>query len=232
MKNILLSGLLLSALLSFMLVQCQSTWQGGNLTTEVKALLDTLAEKDQALKILDLYDKNQFIWLSLTGELHAVDHKGTDHTKLLYSSKHWNDVTFVEDFCLNATRDSIYFTDLMDLQSGKGAIKLTDIKGTQIHTLTTLDNEIPYQLWLHNEQQKLYFLAKKIKIGHNEYLLRYFDLQKDQKGTIYASTAKIENLRFDGVQQLLILNDSQNRQLAFSTEHIKPAALAENLLSQ
>lgn len=165
-------------------------------------------------------------WLSQTGELHSISNDTSEHVLLNHNGGAWADVTFIEDFCLNPGADSIYFTDIMDLKSGQGAIKYCDRQGRELKTLALLPDEIPYQLSLAPSGDILFYLSQQ-NYRDASYQLRYIDLTNGSRGTLHSSGRKISQLRIDHSLKLLSIADPAEGQLRFATHMDHTGILAE-----
>jgi hypothetical protein len=186
-----------------------------------------LKEGDRAVKSLHSPSNNQTFWLSLSGKLHILHADSTVHTTINQGEGAWKDVTFVEDFCLSPSGDSIYFTDIMDLQSGLSTIKRTDIQGNNIEVITYLDKEIPYLIRLMPKEDLLFFLSKKETKGLPSFSLRYIDLSDGSRGTLYTSDSKLYDIHTDLLQNSVSTLDSRQELHSFSTEMPGVSGLAD-----
>lgn len=163
-------------------------------------------------------------WLSKTGKLHTTYGDTSNHVILNHSGEAWSDVTFIEDFCLNSANDSIYFTDIMDLESGQGAIKVSDRFGQGLKTILLLPDEIPYRL--KHTDNILFYLAQQ-EYRDASYQLRFIDLQNGSRGTLYQSSRKISGLNIDDSLELLNISDPARGQVSFATDLGTIRGLAE-----
>lgn len=186
-----------------------------------------LQQGDRAVKSLHSQSNNHTFWLSLSGKLHILHADSTVHTTINQGGGAWKDVTFVEDFCLSPSGDSIYFTDIMDLQSGLSAIKRTDIQGNNIEVITYLNKEIPYLIRLMPEEDILFFLSKKEEKGLPSFRLRYIHLTDGSRGTLYTSASKLHDIHTDLLQNSVSAVDSGQELHSFSTEMPGVTGLAD-----
>jgi hypothetical protein len=170
-------------------------------------------------------------WLSQTGELHSFSDDSSGHVLLNRRGGAWADVTFIEDFCLSPSGDSIYFTDIMDLKSGHGAIKCSDRQGYELQTLAILPDEIPYQLSLSPSGDILFYLSQQ-NYRDASYQLRFIDLKNGTKGTLHSSSRKISQLNIDKSLKLLSIADPAEGQLRFATHIDGSGILAELVPNQ
>jgi hypothetical protein len=181
-------------------------------------MIDTLTEESETMKIIFDEEKGQIYWLSFVGNLHTAAEDGSHYQHINAGQAFWRDITFIEDFCFNASKDSLYFTDLMDLQSGHSAIKITDVEGTGVKVIATLENEIPYHISFSPEQHMLFYLSKVHKKGIDSYQLRFLNLKEGQKGTLYSSRLRINQLSFDKRNKAVNIQNQRNEQFAFSAD--------------
>lgn len=199
-----------------------------NFSHQKATVADSLQENDLAVKTLYHHESQQIYWLSYLGKLYTTSQEDNQHTLISHNQSDWKDVTFIEDFCLNHAKDSIFFTDLMDLESGKSAIKVTDLKGKNVKTLAQLKDEIPYQLTMVKDQAVLFYLSKKMNKRQATFLLRFIDLSKGQSGTLYASNQRMEQLQYDLITHEVLVKNQQKQTFAFSaaTQNIQTLTAA------
>ena len=194
--------------------------------SQVNLYQQGLASSDQPLKTKMSKSESFACWLSQLGELHIVQGDTLDHRFLHDAGKEWKNVTFVEDFYLPETSDSLYFTDLMDLKSGFSAVKISDRQGKGLRTLAHLPGEIAYRLCLSHTQDKLFYLSKSDS-QKNVYKLRFINLRDGSRGTLLTSTKKLDSLAFDEQQYQLLVNDPVQGQVAFTKDVDGNGILAE-----
>ncbi|WPP52319.1 hypothetical protein [Catalinimonas niigatensis] len=226
MKNLLLSGI---ALLLFMSIfyQSNSTIQTPVLPAAITSYIDTLHQDEQPVKFVVDQKKGFVYWLTFAGGLHAIRQDGNDHTYLNQKNDAWKDITFIEDFCVSETQDRLYFTDLMDLQTGQSAIKVTDAEG-KIEVVANLAHEIPYHISLSADEEMLFFLSKTDIQGTPYFRLRFLDFKEGTKGTLYSSLSKIDSLSYDNTTQKVNIRNKRQELFTFSTDLQKMMGLAES----
>lgn len=227
MKTLLLTSIFSLFIVLSIIMQAHTTLKKNSIPQPIIEMIDTLTEESGTVKMIFDEEKGQVYWLSFVGNLHTVTKDGNDYQHINAGQTFWRDITFIEDFCLNASKDSLYFTDLMDLQSGHSAIKITDINGTGVKVVATLDNEIPYHISFSPEQHMLFYLSKVQKKGIDLYQLRFLNLKEGQKGTLYSSRLRINELKFDKEKKAINILNQKNEQFAFSVDLQNIQGIAE-----
>lgn len=227
MKTLLLSGIFSSFIILSIFMQAHTTVEKNSIPRPIIEMIDTLTEESETIKTIFDEEKGQVYWLSFVGNLHTAVEDGSQYQHINSGQEFWRDITYIEDFCLNASKDSLYFTDLMDLQSGQSAIKITDIKGTGVKVVATLQNEIPYHISFAPEQHMLFYLSKVHKKGIDSYQLRFLNLKEGQKGTLYSSRLRINELKFDKEKKAINILNQRNEQFAFSADSQNLQGIAE-----
>ncbi|MDF9796165.1 hypothetical protein OKW21_001428 [Catalinimonas alkaloidigena] len=216
MKTFLLSSIIIPLIILSLVIQAHNNLQNDALPESITKMIDTLSHNNKTVKMVYDDQKGQVFWLSFLGNLHTANQNGSTYRRINQGQQLWKDVTFIEDFCLNASKDSIYFTDLMDLQSGHSAIKITDAEGTVVKVVASLENEIPYHISFSPEQQMLFYLSKVRRNGIYTYRLRFVNLNNSEKGTLYSSSTRITQLDFDKANRAINIQNQSNEQFAFS----------------
>lgn len=218
MKTLLPIGIALLLLIS-VFYQCSSTVQTAALPVSILAsYADTLHKDAQPIKMLVNQKNERVYWLSFVGELHFIGQDGSEHKHLNQDHEAWKDVTFIEDFCIDESRDQLYFTDLMDLQTGQSAIKATDTEGKNVEVIAYLAHEIPYQLTLSADQEMLFYLSKTNREGEPYYRLRFLDLKEGIQGTMYSSLSRIDSLAYDELREKINIHNARQETFAFSAD--------------
>lgn len=218
------SLLVLSAsMLTFYLVSDDDQIHQSRLLKDFQKKINSV---DPAVKTVINTRESYVCWLSELGELHSISGDTSNHQSFDQLQEAWADVTFIEDFCLNPTNDSIYFTDIMDLSSGLSAIKVSDRQGGGLQTLAYLPEETPYRLCLSPSGKVLFYLAKQ-ETANEKYALRFIQLKNGNIGTMYTSAYKIDSLRVNTGLQQLTLTDPNQGTIAFDTDRRSVFTLAE-----
>jgi hypothetical protein len=181
---------------------------------------------NQSVKTLVLDSVGLACWLSETGQLHSINDDTARHIILNKSNREWENVTYIEDFCLDAANDRIYFTDIMDLVTGRGAIKVSDLRGNDLKTLLTFQDEIPYQVNLSSSGKLLFYLSQR-NFRDASYQLRVINLDNGERGTLHSSNRKISKLNIDHSLELLSIADPEQGQLTFTTTTYNTQILAD-----
>ncbi|MFP4089628.1 MAG: hypothetical protein ACLFUB_10570 [Cyclobacteriaceae bacterium] len=174
--------------------------------------------KYQPVKTLFDENKGRLFWLNMLGEIHSIGRDMQNHRLISTTGEGWKDVTFIEDFCLSEHYDSLYFTDIMDLQTGMSALKVTDTAGTAVKALKFFRQEIPYAVRMLNESRLLFLLSDAKVAGRSQFRLRFLDLKDGNAGVLYISDHRIEQLEIKAAEKTIVAHDSQQQLISFSTE--------------
>lgn len=120
--------------------------------------LSSLPASERAVKTL-VDSRGRFVyWLSYIGEIHRIPFVGGRSKRVVRSVGTARQAMFVKDFCLD-NNDQLFFTDLLDQETGLSAIKQLDSSG-HITTVNTLDQETPYQITTCPQTGQVYYLTK------------------------------------------------------------------------
>ena len=127
-------------------------------------------------------------WLSFIGEVHRIPFAGGPSERVVQSVGMARQAMFIEDFCLDQ-EDRLFFTDLMDQETGLSAIKQVDSSG-HITTVATLREETPYQLRADRRTGQIHYLTKANHSFRKIYRVRTVG----EDAPLASSFAKIDQL--------------------------------------
>ncbi len=226
MKNLLPSGLAFILLLA-LFYQCQTSAQLSTIPPAVASFIHTLPQDARPIKSITDQRNGKFYWLSFVGNLYSIGLDGNQHRRINQGVEAWKDVTFIEDFCVNKAQDKLYFTDLMDLETGQSAIKVMDMEGKNVEVIAYLSQEIPYHISFSENVKMLFFLSKSDTKRSPQFRLRFLDLARGTKGTLHSSLSRIDSLYFDAASEEVRIYNAHQDQFAFSTDLQDMNGLAE-----
>jgi len=229
MKTFLFTNLILIILGSLLTVMQVFSSDSTDFLEEVNIYHSRINPADQPVKTLVIDSAGLACWLSETGELHSISGDSAYHIILNKSGREWENVTYIEDFCLDAANGKVYFTDMMDLKTGRGAIKVSDLQGHDLQNVLSLQDEIPYQISLSSSGKLLFYLSQR-NYRDASYQLQVINLDNGKRETLHTSSRKISQLNIDHSQKLLSIADPVHGQLTFTTTTDNTQTLADAAL--
>ena len=133
--------------------------------------------------------RHRTYWLSFVGEVYRSQPDGSQPECIIQGVGTHRAATFIEDFCLDQSRQHLFFTDLWDQTTGQSAIKQMNLVDGRITTVALLNQEIPYQLQL-DAVGDLYYLTKSESMRGKTYRLRTLN----EEEPLAMSSRKMENI--------------------------------------
>lgn len=228
MRTYLSVNVLLTLIGATLVVYWVFSTERETLTQKITAYQSQIKSSDRPVKTFVDAPRGYACWLSQVGELHFISGDTSQHQHLHHAGWAWKNVTFIEDFYTDSGNDSIYFTDLMDLNSGQSAIKATDRRGNGPEVLAHLPGEIPYRLCVSTSGELLFYLARQTS-DNASFRLRFINLQDGSRGTLYTSAQKIDSLQLNPLEESISLKHPTQGLVSFDTDLYSIQVLAEAL---
>lgn len=106
-------------------------------------------------------DRRRVYWLNRQGEIRAIEADGRNEIVINKGIGAQAGITFISDFTINDRAGILYFTDLMDINTGQGALKKSDLNGHHTETIVTFPTKVPYAVHWDDANQQLYYATRQ-----------------------------------------------------------------------
>lgn len=139
-------------------------------------------------KIAVDHDQRRVYWLNKQGEIKSIGVDGRNEKVVNQGIGVRAGVTFISDFTIDGQNGALYFTDLMDINTGQAALKKSDLEGNHTETIATFSAEVPYAVHWDTTNARLYYATRQ-KNGHLHSVH-----QLGQNLSLITTTQKVKNI--------------------------------------
>ncbi|WKN41602.1 hypothetical protein [Tunicatimonas pelagia] len=154
----LLLGTILAAL---SLTRCDHQVRYRQLPFWVHQHFQKLSDWQYPQKIeVDRYQRKVY-WLNKQGEIWSIGTNGKNEIVVNQGIGAQVGITFISDFTIDDCSGILYFTDLMDIGTGQGALKKSDLNGNHTQVIATFPDEVPYAVHWDEPDNQLYYATRQ-----------------------------------------------------------------------
>ncbi len=136
-----------------------------------KQVLSDLNTTERPVKVVADTLTGYTYWLDFAGNIYRIAHDSQQRESVVRSTGTEHTTLFVADFCLDISQQYVYFTDLRDPETGKGAIKRIDLATRRLTTVAVFPQEVPYRVAVSPTDGRLYYFTRELHSPYRVYRL-------------------------------------------------------------
>ncbi|MGB3588231.1 MAG: hypothetical protein WBA23_16900 [Tunicatimonas sp.] len=183
-----LTLVLCAILAALCLTRCDHQVRYRQLPFWVQRHFQQLSEWQHPQKIEVDHSQRKIYWLNKQGEIRAIGANGKNEIVINKGIGAQAGITFISDFTIDERAGILYFTDLMDVNSGQSALKKADLNGNYTEVITTFPTKVPYAVHWDDANEQLYYATRQ-KGGQTHHLY-----QLGQSLSLMKTTQKVNDI--------------------------------------